>query len=128
MRLAFLSPICHRLTYAKSIENCIPSRLPSTAIRLSPDLKGLTVESDVGHPLLPSNIELFTLAQDPSERSNLAAQYPDKVAALQQRIDELAKQSEKPRFLTDQFKVITKNMHGEPILPTDEDFAGVETP
>jgi hypothetical protein len=59
---------------------------------------------------------------------NLAVQYPDKVAALQQRLDELAKESEKPLFLVDQFKVITKGMHGEPILPTDEDFAGVEEP
>jgi hypothetical protein len=58
--------------------------------------------------------------------NNLAAQHPDKVTALQQRLDELAKQSEKPLFLVDQFKVITKNMHGEPILRTDENFAGVE--
>jgi hypothetical protein len=50
------------------------------------------------------------------------------VAALQQRLDELAKQSEKPLFLVDQFKVITKGLRGEPILPTDEDFAGIETP
>jgi hypothetical protein len=28
----------------------------------------------------------------------------------------------------DQFKVVMKNMDGEPILPTDEDFAGVEEP
>ena len=38
------------------------------------------------------------------------------------------KQSEKPLFLVDQFKVVIKGMHGGPILPTDEDFAGVETP
>jgi arylsulfatase B len=78
--------------------------------------------------LLPFTVELFDLAQDPSEKDNLAAQHPDKVAALQQRLEELAKQSEKPLFLVDQFKVITKNMQGEPILPTDEDFAGVEEP
>ena len=82
----------------------------------------------VWRTLLPSNVELFDLAQDPSEKDNLAAQHPDKVAALQQRLDELAKQCEKPLFLVDQFKVITKNMQGEPILPTDEDFAGVEEP
>jgi hypothetical protein len=46
----------------------------------------------------------------------------------QQRIDELAKQSEKPAVSLDQFKVVIKGMHGEPILPTDEDFAGVEEP
>jgi arylsulfatase B len=82
----------------------------------------------VWRTLLPSNVELFELAQDPSEKNNVAAQHPDKVAALQQRIDELAKQSEKPLFLVDQFKFVIKGMHGEPILPTDEDFAGVEEP
>jgi arylsulfatase B len=82
----------------------------------------------VWRTLLPFNVELFDLRQDPSEKNNLAAQYPDKVAALQRRLDELAKQSEKPLFLVDQFKVITKNMKGEPILPTDEEFAGVEEP
>jgi arylsulfatase B len=82
----------------------------------------------VWRTLLPFNVELFNLTQDSSEKNNLAAQYPDKVAALQQRLDELAKQSEKPLFLVDQFKVITKKMSGEPILPTDEEFAGVEQP
>jgi hypothetical protein len=53
---------------------------------------------------------------------------PDKVAALQQRLNELAKQSERPLFLVDQFKVVIKGMHGAPILPTDEDFAGIEEP
>jgi hypothetical protein len=46
----------------------------------------------------------------------------------QQRIDGLTKQIEKPAVSVDQFKVIIKGMHGEPILPTDEDFAGVEEP
>ena len=82
----------------------------------------------VWRSLLPSNIELFDLSQDPSEKNNLAAQHPDKVAALQQRLDELAKQSEKPLFLIDQFKALTKGMNGKPILPTDDDFAGVEEP
>jgi arylsulfatase B len=82
----------------------------------------------VWRTLLPFKVELFNLAQDSSEKNNLAAQYPDKVVAFQQRLDELAKQSEKPLFLVDQFKVVTKGMHGEPILPTDEDFAGVEEP
>jgi hypothetical protein len=56
----------------------------------------------------------------------IAAVNSDHTAAADRR--ELAKQSEKPLFLVDQFKVIIKGMHGEPILPTDEDFAGVEEP
>ena len=82
----------------------------------------------VWRTLLPSSVELFNLAQDPSEKNNVAAQHPDKVATLQQRLEVLAKESVKPLFLSDQFKVVTKNMQGEPILPTDEDFAGVEMP
>jgi len=82
----------------------------------------------VWRTLLPFSVELFDLAQDPSEKNNLAVQHPEKVAALQQRLDELAKESEKPLFLVDQFKVITKNMKGEPVLPSDEEYAGVETP
>jgi arylsulfatase B len=93
--------------------------------------RGAVRQSDwklVWRTLLPFKVELFNLAQDSSEKNNLAAQYPDKVVVSQQRLDELAKQSEKPLFLVDQFKVVTKGMHGEPILPTDEDFAGVEEP
>ena len=77
---------------------------------------------------LPSSVELYDLSQDPSETTNLAAQHPEKVAQFQQRLDSLAKEAAKPLFLVDQFKVIQKNMKGEPILPSDEDFAGVEMP
>jgi arylsulfatase B len=82
----------------------------------------------VWRTLLPSSVELFDLARDPSEKNNLAAQNPDEVAALQKRIEALAKESAKPLFLVDQFKVVQKNMHGEPILPTDEEYSRVETP
>lgn len=82
----------------------------------------------VWRTLLPFNVELFNLAEDPSQKNNLAAQYLDKVTALQQRLNELAMQSEKPLFLVDQFKVVIKGLHRAPILPTDEDFAGIEEP
>jgi arylsulfatase A-like enzyme len=82
----------------------------------------------VWRTLLPSSAELFNLAQDPSEKDDLAAQHPEKVATLQQRLNALAKDSAKPLFLIDQFKVVIKGMHGEPILPTDEDYAGADTP
>ena len=78
--------------------------------------------------LLPSSVDLYHLTQDPSETNNLARAQPDRVAALQQRLETLAKASAKPLFLVDQFKVVQKNMNGEPILPTDEDYAGVEMP
>ena len=45
-----------------------------------------------------------------------------KVVAMQQRLNELAKGGTKPLFLEAQFKVIMKNMQGEPVMPTDEGF------
>jgi arylsulfatase A-like enzyme len=78
--------------------------------------------------LLPSSVELYHLGQDPSETTNLAAQHPQKVAAFQQRLEALARESAKPLFLADQFKVVVKGMHGEPVLPIDEEYAGVEMP
>ncbi len=77
---------------------------------------------------LPSSIELFNLAKDPSEQTNLAAKHPRRVTALQRRIEALAREAAKPLFLVDQFKVIQHGMHGQPILPTDEEFGGVEMP
>lgn len=82
----------------------------------------------VWHTLLPPAVELFDLARDPSERNNLAERHPDKVDELQRRIEALAKESAKPLFLIDQFKAVMKGLHGEPILPIDEDYAGVEMP
>ena len=78
--------------------------------------------------MLPSSVDLYNLAQDPSEKNNLAAANPDKVAALQQRLDALARESAKPLFLADQFKVVMKNMNGEPVLPTDEGFGEADRP
>lgn len=51
--------------------------------------------------LLPGNLELFNIAQDPSEKTNQAEANPEKVQAMQQRIRELATQMAMPYFLTD---------------------------
>jgi len=42
-------------------------------------------------------VELFNLADDPSERTNLAARHPDKVKELRARYDALAKQQVTPK-------------------------------
>jgi len=78
--------------------------------------------------VLPSSVDLYDLSKDPSEQNNLAAANPDKVAAMQQRLDALAKEASKPLFLTDQFKVVMKNMNGQPLLPTDDGFGDPEQP
>ena len=73
----------------------------------------------VWRTVLPYSIELFDLAQDPYKKTNLAAANPDKVAALQQRVNDLAKQAAKPLFLVEQMRVVMNNMRGEPVLPTE---------
>lgn len=78
--------------------------------------------------MLPSTVDLYNLAEDPSEKSNLAAAHPERVAAMQKRLNDLAKESTKPLFLVDQMKVVMKNMQGEPVMPGDDDFYKNEQP
>ncbi|MCC6322593.1 MAG: arylsulfatase [Phycisphaerales bacterium] len=82
----------------------------------------------VWRTMLPSSVDLYNLAADPSESNNLASANPDKVAGLQRRLDTLASEAVKPLFLDDQFKVVLKNMKGEPVLPTDDGFGAGDLP
>jgi arylsulfatase A-like enzyme len=72
--------------------------------------------------MLPSSVDLYNIAQDPSEKNNLAGAHPDRVVAMQQRLDALSKEAAKPLFLAEQFKVVMKNMKGEPVMPIDEGY------
>lgn len=70
---------------------------------------------------LPQVVELYNLADDPFEKTNLAAQYPDKVATLQQRANELAATMAKPLFLQTEFEALKRRLALPPSLPA-EDF------
>lgn len=48
---------------------------------------------------LHAAVELYDIARDPSEKNNIAAAHPDKVAALQKRANELAATMAKPLLL-----------------------------
>ena len=79
----------------------------------------------VWRTVLPSKVELFNLANDPSEKENLAEQNPQKVQELQKRIGVLAEQSEKSLLLTSVFKSVAKGLTGAaPALPNDDQFYG----
>jgi arylsulfatase A-like enzyme len=71
---------------------------------------------------LPSSLELFNIAEDPSEKTNLADKNPQKVAELQKRIEELARESAKALFLVDAFAAIKGAAHGPPALPNEETY------
>ena len=69
---------------------------------------------------LPSRIELFNLAQDPSEKNNLAEKNPQKVAELQQRIQKLAQEAAQPLFLKDALGATKHVLFGSVATPDEE--------
>ena len=70
---------------------------------------------------LPSVPELYNIAQDPSEKPNLAAGNPEKVAALQKRVNELAATMAKSPLLQTEMQAMMKRLRVPPALP-DEEF------
>ncbi len=69
---------------------------------------------------LPSVPELYNIAQDPSEKHNLAAENPDKVVALQKRVNELAGTMAKSPLLLTEFQAIMKRLAVPPALLGEE--------
>ena len=69
--------------------------------------------------LLPAAVELYNIAQDPSEKNNVAAQNPDKVSALQQRANELAATMAKPMLLETEIKAMMQRIRMPPSLPAE---------
>jgi len=70
---------------------------------------------------LPSQVELFDLAQDPSETTNLAAAHPDVVATLQARAETLARESVPPLLLDAGMRAVTAELTGSTSLPGADD-------
>jgi len=80
----------------------------------------------VWQTLLPATVELYNIAQDPSEKTNLAVQNPDKVAALQQRANELAAKMAKPMILQTEVKAMMQRIKMPPSLPAELDSLNAE--
>jgi arylsulfatase A-like enzyme len=68
---------------------------------------------------LPAAVELYDIRQDPSEKNNVAAGNPEKVAALQTRANELAATMAKPVLLQTEFAAMRARMHVPPALPNE---------
>ena len=69
---------------------------------------------------LPSKIELFNLAQDPGETTNLADKNAQKVAELQKRIEALAAEAVPPLFLQEAFGATKRVLFGSVALPSED--------
>jgi arylsulfatase A-like enzyme len=76
--------------------------------------------------LLPQSVDLYNIAEDPSETKNLAQEKPDKVAQLQQRANALAAEAAKPILLESEIKNILERMHLSPALPGDLESLNAE--
>lgn len=76
--------------------------------------------------MLPSSVELFDLAADPNETTNLAAQQPDQVKALQARLEKLASESAKPLFMETAMQAVFSGIFGPAPIPTEENSATAE--
>jgi arylsulfatase B len=68
--------------------------------------------------LIPTSVDLYNLAEDPYEKNNLAAAHPDKVAAMQDRLNALGKESAKPLALM--YVASVGLAHGKPLMASED--------
>jgi arylsulfatase B len=76
--------------------------------------------------VLPSKIQLFNIANDPNEKTNLADQHPEKVKELQERIEQLASESVQPLFVGEATKAIFGGLFGPVPIFTDDNTGTAE--
>lgn len=76
--------------------------------------------------LLPSRVELYNIAQDPNEKENLAEAHPEKVKVLQERIQKLAAEAEKPLFFGAAAQAVFAGVSGAAPIPTEDNTATEE--
>lgn len=68
--------------------------------------------------LIPTSVDLYNLANDPYEKTNLAAQHPEKVAEMQERINLLGKESAQPLALI--YITSVGLAHGKPLMGSED--------
>jgi arylsulfatase A-like enzyme len=72
--------------------------------------------------MLPSQVELFNLAKDPAEKTNVAASNREKVLELEKRAEELSRESVPPLLLKEALGVTWKALTGTTLLPDEEEL------
>jgi len=69
---------------------------------------------------LPSRAELYNLAQDPSEKTDLAAAQPDRIMALKARIEALSREAVPPLVISDVFGAAKHVLFGSVVFGEDD--------
>jgi hypothetical protein len=83
--------------------------------------RGAVREGDwklIWRTLIPSSVDLYNLAVDPYEQTNVAAEHPDKVAAMQDRLNALGRESAKPLALI--YVAGVGLAHGKPLMASED--------
>jgi arylsulfatase A-like enzyme len=96
-----------------------PSPRTEVVYNIEPQRAGIR-EGDwklVWNTMLPQSVELYNIADDPSETKNLAADHPETVAELQKRADELAAEAQQPILLEIEIRKMLDGLHMPPSLP-----------
>jgi arylsulfatase B len=73
----------------------------------------------IWYATLPSRVELYDIARDPSEKTDLAAQNPKVVADLKERIEVLARDAVPPLILAEALPVLKSQLFGSVVLPEE---------
>jgi arylsulfatase A-like enzyme len=73
----------------------------------------------IWYATLPSRVELYDLARDQSEKTNLAEQNPEVVAELKQRIEALSRDAVPPLILAEALPVLKSQLFGSVVLPEE---------
>lgn len=68
--------------------------------------------------LIPTSVDLYNVANDPYETTNVAAKHPDKVAAMQERINHLGTEAAKPLALI--YVTGVGLAHGTPLMGSED--------
>ncbi len=68
--------------------------------------------------LIPTSVDLYNLAEDPYEQNNVASKHPLKVHAMQERLNELGKESAKPLALM--YVASVGLAHGKPNMASED--------
>lgn len=70
--------------------------------------------------LLPPRLELFNVAEDPNETTNLADRHPERVRELQNRMEQLAGEAVKPLFFEAAGKAVFSGVFGPAPIPVED--------
>jgi arylsulfatase A-like enzyme len=68
---------------------------------------------------LPSKVELYDLSRDASETTNVAAEHPAQVTALQRRAEALAREAVPPLIMGEALGVVRSVLFGSVVIPAE---------